>query len=333
VILAGDIGGTNARLACFALADHCLTTVVEKEYPSREHASLEEIVSAFVETHRVAIDRACFGIAGPVEEGRVVTPNLPWVVDGAKLANRLGIKAVSLINDLEANTYGIAALEPDDLAVLNAGSPDPAGSLAVISAGTGLGEAGTYWDGKMHRPVPCEGGHSDFAPRNALEIELLEYLLKQYEYEHVSCERVLSGGGLVNIYQFLRDTGRGTEPTWLAEEMREGDPAAAISKAALEGRSPLATQALDLFVTLYGAEAGNLALKFKATGGVYVGGGIAPKIIQKLKEPPFMRAFVEKGRLRPLLEAVPVKVILNDRTALLGAARCALLTSWPGLCS
>lgn len=323
MILAGDIGGTNARLACFAFADHHLTTVLEKEYPSREHASLEEIVSAFVQTHRVSIDRACFGIAGPVEEGRVVTPNLPWVVDQAKLANRLGLKDVALINDLVANTYGIAALEPGDLEVLNAGSPDPAGSLAVISAGTGLGEAGTYWDGKMHRPVPCEGGHSDFAPRNALEIELLEYLLKQYD--HVSCERVLSGAGLVNVYNFLRDTGRGEEPAWLAEEMREGDPAAAISKAALDGRSTLAAQALDLFVTVYGAEAGNLALKFKATGGVYVGGGIAPKIVQKLKEPLFMRAFVDKGRMRPLLEAMPVKVILNDRTALLGAARCALL--------
>jgi len=324
VILAGDIGGTNARLACFALTDHHLTTVLEKEYPSREHTSLEEIVCAFVATNQVGIDRACFGIAGPVEDGRVVTPNLPWVVDGTKLATCLGVNAVSLINDLEANTYGIAALEPADLEILNAGSADPSGSLAVISAGTGLGEAGTYWDGKMHRPVPCEGGHSDFAPRNALEIALLEFLLQQYD--HVSCERVLSGAGLVNIYNFLRDTGRGEEPAWLAAEMSEGDAAAAISKAALDGLSPLALLALDLFVTLYGAEAGNLALKFKATGGVYVGGGIAPKIIQKLKEPLFMQAFVDKGRMRPLLEAVPVKVILNDRTALLGAARCAMLS-------
>jgi glucokinase len=324
VILAGDIGGTNARLACFAPQGQRLISVLEKDYPSREHATLEELVAQFLSRHNVQVERACFGIAGPVKNGRVVTPNLPWVVDRGELTTRLGIQNVFLINDLEANTYGIAALEPDDLVTLNEGLADPEGNLAVIAAGTGLGEAGAYWDGKMHRPLACEGGHCDFAPRNALETRLLRYLLDQHE--HVSYERVLSGAGLVNIYTFLRDSGLGTEPPWLAEQMRDVDAAAAVSNAALEGRSALAEQALDLFVSLYGAEAGNLALKLKATGGVYVGGGIAPKIILKLKGVTFMGAFAAKGRMRPLLEAIPVKVILNDKTALLGAARCALLT-------
>ena len=325
MILAGDIGGTNARLACFALRGGRLTSVLEEDYPSREHATLEEIVERFVSAHNMQVERACFGIAGPVENGRVVTPNLPWVVDRSELAGRLGISAVWLINDLEANTYGIATLAPQDLLVLNQGSRDRNGNLAVIAAGTGLGEAGAYWDGGMHRPIPCEGGHCDFAPRNELETELLQHLLKQYD--HVSYERVLSGGGLVNLYTFLRDTGRGEELAWLAEEMRQQDPAAAISKAAMEGRSGLAVDALRLFVSLYAAEAGNLALKFKATGGVFVGGGIAPKIIDKLNQPTFMQAFTAKGRLRPLLEAIPVKVILNDKTALLGAARRAVLAT------
>jgi len=308
VILAGDIGGTNARLAWFRLEGGRLTSAGEKDYPSQEHASLEEIVAQFIAEHGVKVERACFGIAGPVKNGRAVTPNLPWVVDASRLAGRLGLDGVLLINDLEANTYGIAVLEPKDFAVLNE---------------TGLGEAGAFWDGKMHRPVPCEGGHCDFAPRNALETELLHHLLTKYK--HVSYERVLSGAGLVNIYKFLRDTGRAQEPASLAAAMRHGNAAAVISKAALEGGSQLADQALDLFVSLYGAEAGNLALKFKATGGVFVGGGIAPKIIEKLKGPTFMQAFTAKGRMKALLEAMPVKVILNDKTALLGAARRAAL--------
>lgn len=328
MILAGDIGGTNARLACFtADAGGRLASVLERDYPSRDHATLEEIVAQFVSGREVELEGACFGIAGPVSNGRVVTPNLPWVVDKRELASRLGIQTVLLINDLEANTYGIAALAPEDLVVLNQGAPHAEGNYAVIAAGTGLGQAGAYWDGRTHRPLACEGGHTDFAPRNDLEMALLRYLFKQYE--HVSYERVLSGAGLVHVYSFLRDTGRGEEPAWLADEMREGDRAAIVSAAALEGKSELAGQAMDLFVSLYGAEAGNLALKFKSTGGVFVGGGIAPKIIAKLQGPAFMEAFVAKGRMRPLLESMPVKVILNDRTALLGAARCAMLAFAP----
>jgi glucokinase len=245
------------------------------------------------------------------------------VVDSDLVARELGLKSVGLINDLEANAWGIAVLEAKDLVVLNEGAADASGNAAIISAGTGLGEAGLYWDGKQHRPFATEGGHTDFAPRSRLEMDLLEYLLK--EFQRVSYERVVSGPGLLNIYRFLRDAGRGEEPGWLARRMRGEDPAAVISRAALDGESDLCAQALDLFVSMYGAEAGNLALKVMATGGVFLGGGIAPRIIRKLEEPAFLNAFTAKGRMKPLLQAMPVRVILNDKTALLGAARFATL--------
>ena len=211
--------------------------------------------------------------------------------------------------------------KPKDFVTLNAGVADAEGNQAVISSGTGLGEAGLYWDGKKHRPFACEGGHSDFAPRNELEAELFRHLREKFG--RVSYERVLSGPGLLNIYEFLRDTRRGEETAALAEEMRRADPAAVISRAALAGKYELCVKALDLFVSVYGAEAGNLALKMMATGGVFVGGGIAPKIIEKLKGPAFMEAFTAKGRMQPLLETMPVRVIMNEMTPLLGAARCA----------
>jgi glucokinase len=251
----------------------------------------------------------------------VVTPNLPWVVDSAALAHDLNLPAVTLLNDLEANAYGIAALSPEDFVTLNIGTPAAEGNAAVISVGTGLGEAGLYWDGRSHHPFACEGGHADFAARDALEAELLLYL--RAKGQHVSYERVLSGSGLQSIYAFLRDSGRAKETPAVAEEMRRADPAAVIANAGLQGRCELCVQALDLFVSAYGAEAGNLALKMMSAGGVFVGGGIAPKIIQKLKGPAFMAAFTAKGRMKPLLEAMPVRVIMQEKTALLGAARYA----------
>lgn len=323
MILAGDVGGTSTRLAFFTVEDGRLNLVVEKDYPSRTHQGLNEIVHEFVAHHRLAIEYACFGVAGPVQQGRVETPNLAWVVDQEALSRELRIESVWLINDLLANTYGILALEEKDFAVLNAGSPDASGNAAVISAGTGLGEAGAYWDGKRYHPFACEGGHADFAPRNELEIDLLRYLIERFG--HVSWERVVSGPGLRNIFDFLRDTGRGEAPAWLTAEMKGKDPSAVISQAALEGRSELCAQALDLFISCFGAEAGNLALKFLATGGMFIGGGIAPKIIQKLNGQTFINAFTDKGRFKHLLEAIPVRVILNDKTALLGAARYAAL--------
>ncbi|HMG32889.1 MAG TPA: glucokinase [Blastocatellia bacterium] len=320
MILAGDVGGTSTRLAFFTIEGGRLNLVVEKDYPSHRHKGLDEIVGQFVSHHRLAIEYACFGIAGPVQHQRVETPNLPWVVDQETLAGELRIQSVWLINDLVANTYGALMLEEKDLAVLNPGSPN-AGNAAVISAGTGLGEAGAYWDGKHFHPFACEGGHADFAPRNDLEVDLLRYLLKTYG--HASWERVVSGPGLLHIFNFLRETGHGEAPGWLLDEMEHGDPSAAISKAALEGKCGLCEQALDLFISCFGSEAGNLALKLLATGGVYIGGGIAPKILQKLRGPAFLESFVAKGRFKHLLEAIPVRVILNDKAALFGAARYA----------
>jgi len=323
MILAGDIGGTSTRLALFPARDRILRPTVERTYRSREHRGLREIIGIFLAEHRYVIEHASFGIAGPVINGRVKTPNLPWVVDARDLAQELGLEATGLLNDLEANAYGVAALRPEDLAVLNEGAFDVTGNAAVISAGTGLGEAGLYWDGLRHRPFAAEGGHADFAPRNETEIALLRYLLRFYE--HVSYERVLSGPGLQNIYAFLRDTGRATESQAIAEQMRSADPAAVISGAARDGSCALCARTLELFVSVYGAAAGNLALKVMATGGVYIGGGIAPQILEKLQSRRFMDAFLAKGRLEPLCRAIPVRVILNPKTALLGAARYAAL--------
>jgi len=318
MILSGDIGGTLTRLAFFEVADRRLRLVAKKIYPSREYTSLTELVTRFVTEYGHPASHAAFGVPGPVREGHAKTTNLPWLVDATELARALRLPETGLINDLEANAHGLAALGASDFAILNEGLPDATGNAAVIAAGTGLGEAGLYWDGTRHHPFASEGGHADFAPRNDLEMELLRYLLAKYE--HVSCERVLSGPGLHNIYLFLRDTGRGKESPQLADAMRQRDPPTVISQAALEGGSGLCQEALDLFIALYGAEAGNLALKVMATGGVYLGGGIAPGIIQKLRGTGFMEAFTSKGRMKRLLAGIPVRVIVNPDAPLLGAA-------------
>ena len=322
LILAADVGGTSTRLAYFQAETGELEALAEGHYPSGAHASLYEIVQLFRDEHRMTPERACFGIAGPVSDGWVKTPNLPWSIEGRELARVAGLPAVLLINDLAANTHGISALKAQDLAVLNPGKGDPAGAIAVVSAGTGLGESLAYWDGTAHRPLPSEAGHADFAPRNDLETRLLGYL--RGEFGRVSYERVLSGPGLVNIYRFLRDTGDLPELPALAAAFKTGDPAALITQAALARSCPICSKALDTFVSVYGAECGNAALRFLATGGLYLGGGIAPHIIERLREPGFLEAFSAKGRLGAFLAAVPVSVILNDRTALLGAAVAAL---------
>ncbi len=323
MILAGDVGGTNVRLAAFELTDNHLKPIVGGKVLSRDYAGLRDIVHGFIKVHQINITSAGFGVAGPVQNGKASVTNLPWIVDAYELASDLGLTSVALLNDLEANAYGIGELESHDFITLNGGNPDASGNAAVIAAGTGLGEAGLFWDGTRHHVFACEGGHADFAPRNAVEADLLLYLL--HRWGHVSYERVLSGPGLRNIYEFLRDTGRAEEPAWLREELPSGDPSAAIAEAALDGAADLCVQALDLFVSAYGAEAGNLALKLMATGGVYIGGGIAPKILPKLRGMAFLDAFAAKGRMRPVLEAMPARVILNDQTALLGAARGAVL--------
>jgi glucokinase len=325
MILAGDVGGTNARLAFFDVKDGQFSLVSASIFPSRDYSGLDQIVAKFVAATNIYPDAACFGIAGPVRNGRVETSNLPWIIEASRLASELHIPEVILMNDLEANAWGISALASKDVVTLNQVKGQPVGNQAVIAAGTGLGEAGMFWDGSQHHIFACEGGHTDFAPRNELEIELFRYLHSRHG--HVSYERIVSGPGLVNVYRFLRDTGRGVEPKWLAEEMLHSDPAAAISKSGVDSKCPLSEQAVDLFVSIYGAEAGNLALKILSTGGIFLGGGIAPKMLAKLAGPLFMQSFVQKGRMQGVLEAMPVRVIVNDKTALLGSARRAMTKS------
>jgi glucokinase len=301
--IAGDIGGTHTRLALFD-PEHTEPAAFEV-YLSRDHDGLESMLRAFLAVHPADVTRAAFGVAGPVYAGHARTTNLPWPVEGASVAAALGLERVGLVNDLVANAYGIAELGPDDFEVLNTGDERAGGNAAVISAGTGLGEAGLYWDGRRHHVLASEGGHTDFAPTNDAEAALRVHLAATHP--HVSYERVCSGMGLVAIHEFLGGTGL---------------DGAAITKGALAG-DDLCARALDMMVDIYGAEAGNLALKLFATGGVYIGGGIAPQILPKLRDGAFMQAFTSKGRFTPQLWRVPVQVILNDRTALLGAARLA----------
>jgi glucokinase len=319
VILAGDIGGTKTHLGLFDSAARGAPPVRERQFKSADHASLTDIVREFM-AGAPAVEAAAFGVAGPVIDGHVKATNLPWLVDARSLGECLEHAPVTLLNDLEAMGLGVDMLDASDLAMLNAGHPRP-GPRAVIAAGTGLGEAFLYWDGRQHHAVATEGGHSDFAPRNDLEIELLRYLSR--EFGHVSWERVLSGPGLFNCYRFLRDSGRGPEPPPLAERLRAEDPPRVIAEEAFAGRSPLCTAALDLFCSLYGAETGNLALKTLAVNGVYVGGGNALRLLTWLAKGGFLQAFLDKGRMRPMLEQIPVFVILRPETALLGAARAA----------
>lgn len=321
MILAGDIGGTNARLAYFQPQNGHLHLVSERVFPSREHDEFGEIVGKFLHDSGGHPEAACFGIAGPVRNGRVETSNLPWVIEQARLADQFHLPSTLLINDLEAIAWGIGALGKADLVQLNQVGGPASGNQAVVAPGTGLGEAGLFWDGNRHHVFACEGGHTDFAPQGELQIELLKYLTARFG--HVSYERILSGPGLVNAYEFLRDSGKGKESPALAEEMKKRDPAAVISHAALDGSDALAAKALDLFIAVYGAEASNLALKAMSTGGLFLAGGISPKILPKLKEPTFMQSFLNKGRMKPLVEAMPVQVVVNEKVGLLGAARCA----------
>jgi glucokinase len=323
MILAGDIGGTNARLAYFQPQNGRLRLVSERVFPSREHHEFGEIVGKFLHDSGTRPQAACFGIAGPVRNGRVETSNLPWIIEQSRLADEFQLPATLLINDLEAIAWGIGALGPGDLVALNQVSGPVTGNQAVVAPGTGLGEAGLFWDGNRHHVFACEGGHTDFAPRGELQIELLKYLIARFG--HVSYERILSGPGLVNVYDFLRDTGNEKESPAVAALMQNSDPAATISRAALAGTDALSEKALDLFISVYGAEASNLALKAMATGGLFLAGGISPKILPKLEGPCFMRAFLDKGRMRPLVEAMPVHVVTNEKVGLMGAARCGAL--------
>lgn len=327
VILGGDIGGTKTWLGIFRASgrDAAAPLALQRaaKYSSKSASGLDQLIAEFLEDERDPVDFACFGLPGPVSGRCVRLVNLPWEVDADASARRFGFQAAFLINDLVANAYGIGELSPRDFAVLHAGSPEAAGNMAVISPGTGLGEAGIFWDGRKHIPFACEGGHCDFAPRTPSEVDLLSHLLAPYG--HVSFERVLSGSmGIPNIYGFLRDTKRAPETPEIAAQLEHGDPGAIISRAAADGTCPLCTMTMETFAGILGAEAGNLALKTMATGGVFIGGGIAAKILPLLQRPPLLEAFFAKGRFGEFMTKIPLRVILNDRAALLGAARHAL---------
>ena len=324
MILAGEIGATRTRLAAFQKEGSRLQLVVEKSYLSQEHGSLSEIIAAFIKAEGIAAHSACFGVAGPVRRGRSKISNLPWVIDARDLAKQLQLDVVGMINDLEAYAYGIDGLDSKDFVTLNEGSEDAEGNRAVISARTGLGVAGLYWDGFRHHPFACEGGHSDFAPRNTLEMELLAYLQKKYG--RISCERLLSGPGIKNIYDFLRDTQKAEEPQWLKDQIAAAtDAPALISQLAQEGKAAICDQAMTIFVSIYGAETGNVALNFLSTGGIFIGGSVAAKNVSKMKDPIFMESFLDKGRMVDLLKEIPVTIVLNDDSGLIGAARYTLI--------
>jgi glucokinase len=325
MILVGDIGGTNARLAAFETEGNRLQCVVEKIYASKQHSGLPEIVTDFVKTEGIPARSACFGVAGPVRGGRSKISNLPWVIDSRELASQLRLRSVGLINDLEALAYGLDALESKDFVTISEGACDAEGNMAVVSAGSGLGEAGLYWDGFRHHPFACEGGHTEFAPKNDTEVELLQYLMKKYGHQHVSYERILSGPGVLNVYEFLRDTGKEEEPGWLKEQLSTApDMPALISELGMSKKAPICDRTLSIFVSIFGSEAGNCALKMMATRGVFVA-GIAGKIVARMKEPAFMDSFLNKGRMKALLETVPIKIVLNDDSGLIGAARFTLV--------
>lgn len=314
MILAGDIGGTNTRLAFF----EGTKLVAEEKFPSKDHKSLEEIVQIFLKSQKHQVSKACFGVAGPVVDGKCKATNLPWLVDVLNLRGVCGTCSVFLLNDLETKAYGIRVLKEEEIFVLHKGDPTQKGNQALIAAGTGLGEAGLYFDGKDHHPFSCEGGHADFAPRNELEIELFYFLKKKLK--HLSYERIVSGPGIHLLYRFLTEMGKENESPEVRKAMKNEPPPLVISKMAAKIKDPACVRAIEWFLSLYGAEAGNLALKMMSLGGFYIGGGIAPNLIEEMKSGEFLSSFMSKGRFQPLLESMPIYVILNDDASLLGAA-------------
>ena len=348
MILAGDIGGTKTYLGLFESTPTGLRLVREEKFWNADFNALEDILGEFLESPQddgedsgtfddsqegpsstgdppsqnpVTIDIVCLGVAGPIQDNRCRATNLPWVIDGQTLSTHLNVATVRLLNDVEAMAFGVLVLPPEETELVH-GPTMTKGSQTkgLVAPGTGLGEAILFWDGTRYHSLPSEGGHASFAPNTDAEIDLLRYL--RTNYLHVSFERVLSGDGLHTIYQFLRDTKQ-NEPTWFAEKLLTGNPAALISEAALAGKPDICVQALDLFVSILAGEAGNLALKGLTLGGMYLGGGIVPKILPLLREERTWKAFVSKGRYKRLLSGIPVHVILNDKAALLGSASFA----------
>lgn len=326
MILVGDIGGTKTALSLYEYCEGSLCQIRDGTFISTQYPALEPLLINFLtEQEPLTLQAACFGVAGPVLDGRCVATNLPWIIETSTLAEALHMPAerVKLLNDLEAAAFGMLHLAPDEFAVLNPGlQPRRSGNMAVLAAGTGLGEAMLIWDGTHYRAIATEGGHTSFAPVDDLQIALLMELRSQFG-GHVSFERLLSGPGLFNIYSFLRGYRETAEPAWLTAALQTVDPAPIISRHGVAGDDPVCREAIELFTSIYGSEAGNLALKCMGTGGVLIGGGIAPQILPVLQKGEFVRQFVNKGRFGDLLQGIEVKVALNLHAPLLGAAHTA----------
>lgn len=316
MILAGDLGGTKSNLGLFDVKAEKLVRVAEKRYATQKHSGLEQITADFLNGAKATVTAASFGIAGPVVNNRVHATNFPWIVDGAKVASHLHVPHVRLINDVEAAAYGIAVLEPSDMETIHGGVPLERTTQIVIAAGTGLGEGVLYWDGKQHVPMATEAGHADFAPNTKQQAELWKFLNERLEF--VSTETILSGGGFLRLHEFLG-------PTVRHPGFDEGtiDPAPEITRMGLSGECPVCASTLDLWVEIYGSEAGNLALRTVARGGIYIAGGIAVKVLPKMKNGRFTAAVKHKEKLEEFLSQIPITVVLNEDCPLLGAARVA----------
>ena len=318
MIVAGDIGGTKTYLAAFDPSSQGFAPVVEKRYDTASYQSPGSLLKTFVDDTSSHPSRVVLGVPGPVRKLPVRAVNLPWLIDPYEISRAIGDVDVHLLNDLQATSYGTQVLAADDLCGLNAGEEDKEGNIAVIAAGTGLGEGGLCWTGDRYQSIASEGGHSTFSPNSDLEVDLWRYLSAQHG--HVSWERVVAGPGLAAIYNFLRERDPARESAELRDALEQGDRSATVSRFGLAQQSELAADALDLYAYLYGCEAGNLALKLMASGGIFVGGGIAPKILDKLRDGRFMDGFLNKGRMDEAIANIPVQVVINDKTGLLGAA-------------
>jgi glucokinase len=314
-ILAADIGGTKTNVALYECGDKGLSIVKEKRYASKDHPSLTDIIHDF--SGGKLPDRICAAVAGPVIDGKSKLTNLSWLLDSKAMSQEMKIP-VCFINDLEATAYGMAGLDAKDLATLAEGEPGSKGNIAIIAPGTGLGEAGLFWDGQRYHPFATEGGHSDFGPRTPIDIEIFHYL--QQQFGHVSWERVVSGMGIKNIFHFLTDHRKEQIPEWLSQRMQDEDPAAVISQAALHHEDLVCAQTMELFVRYLATESSSLVLKLMATGGLYLAGGIPPKILPLLQGDSWTRNFDNNGRMHELSDRIPVHVVLNDKMALQGAA-------------
>ncbi|PWT78891.1 MAG: glucokinase [Bacteroidetes bacterium] len=317
-VLAGDIGGTKTNLALFKADVNGIEQVTESSFQSSKFSSFEDMLKEFLAAHdNIKLDRICLGVAGPVFQGKVELTNLSWYIDASALAKLAKTKSVTLINDLEATAFGLAGLSENDIIMIHPGAAEQGGNLAILAPGTGLGEGGLYWDGKSYFPFPTEGGHSDYSPRTEFDLELYSFLQKRYEV--VSWEKVIAGPGIRDIYDFLCEVKKRPRQEWLMRAFENQDPSAVISESGLAESDPTCSEAMQNYVRYLARESSNLVLKLKATGGLFLGGGIPPKITSLLQQNVFYDNFLDCDRMQDLIRKVPVAILLNDKTALIGA--------------